>query len=195
MEKTHYNELIKSARKLKGITQQELADKAGISLRTVQRIEKGTEEISGFSLKQISNILEIPLEGLIMSNVNQLSIDENQTGSIKALYIASLLYIINPLLGILVPAIMGYTKQNKNDVYKKNLKIIITIHGVGLIILGAIILLIITGGLTSIAPEFFNSRESIYIFLFPVIYYIAIFIITFFYYYSSYKNKRTNLPL
>ncbi|QRQ61453.1 helix-turn-helix domain-containing protein [Sphingobacterium multivorum] len=64
MESQSANQLIKLARKRKGLTQQELADQAGVSLRTVQRIEKGTEEISGFSLKQISQILEIPLEQL-----------------------------------------------------------------------------------------------------------------------------------
>ncbi|WP_293953025.1 MULTISPECIES: helix-turn-helix domain-containing protein [unclassified Sphingobacterium] len=70
MESQSANQFIKLSRKRKGLTQQELADRAGVSLRTVQRIEKGTEEISGFSLKQISQILEIPLEQLIMPNVN-----------------------------------------------------------------------------------------------------------------------------
>ncbi|WP_336830152.1 helix-turn-helix transcriptional regulator [Sphingobacterium multivorum] len=78
MESQSANQLIKRSRKRKGLTQQELADQAGVSLRIVQRIEKGTEEISGFSLKQISQILEIPLEQLIMPNVNQISIDNNQ---------------------------------------------------------------------------------------------------------------------
>lgn len=71
MEKTNYNELIKNTRKANGLTQQELANEAGLSLRTVQRIEKGTEEISGFSLRQISNVLDIPLEQLIMQNVDK----------------------------------------------------------------------------------------------------------------------------
>lgn len=42
MTKPTINEIVKSARKAKGLTQQELADEAGISLRTVLRIEKGT---------------------------------------------------------------------------------------------------------------------------------------------------------
>ena len=61
MNKPNYNEIIKTARKTKGLTQQEHAGKAGVSLRTVQRIEKGTEEISGFSLRQICIVLDIPL--------------------------------------------------------------------------------------------------------------------------------------
>ncbi|OOG16513.1 hypothetical protein BWD42_19940 [Sphingobacterium sp. CZ-UAM] len=122
MESQTVNQLIKQSRKRRGLTQQDLANQAGLSLRTVQRIEKGTEEISGFSLRQISQVLEIPLEQLIMPNVNQISIDNNQSGSIKALYLASLTFLVNPLLGLLVPAIMGYTKQNKDAQYSKHLK-------------------------------------------------------------------------
>jgi len=39
MNKHHIAGLVKNGRRQKGITQQELADKAGISLRSVQRIE------------------------------------------------------------------------------------------------------------------------------------------------------------
>jgi transcriptional regulator with XRE-family HTH domain len=59
MNKPNYYEIIKTARKAKGLTQQELANEAGVSLRTVQRIEKGTEEISGFSLRQIRHTARI----------------------------------------------------------------------------------------------------------------------------------------
>ena len=47
-----------------------------------------------------------------------MSIDKDQTGSIKGLYLSSLLFLVNPLLGILVPAIMGYNKQNKSYLSK-----------------------------------------------------------------------------
>jgi len=41
MESQTVNQLIKQSRKRKGLTQQDLANQAGLSLRTVQRIEKG----------------------------------------------------------------------------------------------------------------------------------------------------------
>ncbi|CAM3836338.1 helix-turn-helix domain-containing protein [Sphingobacterium prati] len=180
MESQTVNQLIKQSRKRKGLTQQDLANQAGLSLRTVQRIEKGTEEISGFSLRQISQILEIPLEQLIMPNVNQISIDKNQSGSIKALYLASLTFLVNPLLGLLVPAIMGYTKQNKDAQYSRHLKKIIIIHATGLLFLGAFI-----GYL--LAADFFHFRlpsplhyifKSWLFLLIPMCYYAAIIIFT-----------------
>ena len=129
MNKPNYNEIIKTARKAKGLTQQELAGEAGVSLRTVQRIEKGTEEISGFSLRQICNVLDIPLEEIIMQNVNQISIDTNQIGSIRNLYLSSLCFVINPILGFLVPFIFGHTKQNKSELFVKHLQKITRFHG------------------------------------------------------------------
>jgi len=172
MNKPNYNEIIKSARKARGMTQKELADTASISLRTVQRIEKGNEEISGYSLKQISQVLEIPLEKIVMQNVNQISIDENQDGSIKALYLSSLLLFVNPFLGLIVPLIIGYNKHNKNDLYKRHLMTIVKINIIGLIILSLFIISVITDITTKIAPEFFNSSKSIYVMFTPFVYYI-----------------------
>ena len=139
MNKPNYNEIIKTARKSKGLTQQELADEAGVSLRTIQRIERGTEEISGFSLRQICNVLEIPLEEIIMQNVNQVSIDTNQTGSIRNLYLTSLSFILFPLLGFLIPGLIGITKRNKNEYYIKHFRFILLLHGIQSILILTIV--------------------------------------------------------
>lgn len=96
-----------------------------------------------------------------MQNVNQISIDENQNGSIKALYLSSLLLFVNPLLGLIVPLISGYYKQNKNDLYKINLKKIVKINLIGLLFLSLTIIVLFTGIITIIAPEFSNSRDSV----------------------------------
>ena len=130
MNKPNYNEIIKTARKAQGLTQQELADEAGVSLRTVQRIERETEEISGFSLRQICNVLDIPLEKIIMQNVDKVSIDNNQTVSIRNLYLSSLTFIIFPLLGFIVPAAVGLSKTNRSPNYNKHLRFILIIQGI-----------------------------------------------------------------
>lgn len=141
MNTPNYNDIIKTTRKAKGLTQQQLADETGLSLRTIQRIEKGTEEISGYSLNQISKVLDIPLEQIIMQNVDNLSIDTNQIGSIRNLYLSSLSFVINPLFGFLVPFIIGYSKQDKSKIFEQHLKKIIKYHGFYLILI--IILFII----------------------------------------------------
>ena len=51
--------VIREVRKLRGLTQLELSDETNISVRTIQRIEKDTVEPSLYSLKGISEILEV----------------------------------------------------------------------------------------------------------------------------------------
>lgn len=53
---------IADARNLKGLTQEELAEKANISLRTVQRIENNENIPRGKTLKLIGDTLEINLK-------------------------------------------------------------------------------------------------------------------------------------
>ena len=125
MEKQAIHEIIKQARKAKGMTQQDLADAGGLSLRTIQRIEKGEHDISGYSLKQISTVLEIPLEKLIMTNVEQVKIETTSNSAIKALYLSSLFFVINPLFGIIIPTILYFNKTNKDHLYKKHFRFIL----------------------------------------------------------------------
>ena len=51
--------VIREVRKLKGLTQLELSEESNISVRTIQRIEKDVVEPSLYSLKKISEILEV----------------------------------------------------------------------------------------------------------------------------------------
>jgi DNA-binding XRE family transcriptional regulator len=54
-------EKIKALRLAKGMTQQELSDQSGVSLRTVQRIEYGEVKPSLYSLKKLSEVLGMDL--------------------------------------------------------------------------------------------------------------------------------------
>lgn len=59
MNKTNVSQL----RKKYGLTQQELADKSYVTIRTVQRLEAG-EDVSLSSLSSIANALSVPISGL-----------------------------------------------------------------------------------------------------------------------------------
>ena len=63
--------VIREIRKLKGLTQVELSDETNISVRTIQRIEKDAVEPSLYSLKRISEILEVDL--LKIKNKNSMA--------------------------------------------------------------------------------------------------------------------------
>lgn len=57
-------ETIKALRNKKGLTQQQLADETGMTLRTIQRIENGEVKPSFHSLKNLSRVLEVDLAAL-----------------------------------------------------------------------------------------------------------------------------------
>jgi transcriptional regulator with XRE-family HTH domain len=57
-------EIIKELRIAKGMTQQQLADESGITLRTIQRIENGDVKPSLHSLNSLSKILNADLSEL-----------------------------------------------------------------------------------------------------------------------------------
>jgi hypothetical protein len=141
MEIQSASQLIKLSRKRKGLTQQQLADQAGVSLRTVQ-----------------------------------------------------LTFLVNPLFGLLVPAIMGYTKQNKDPLYSKHLKRIIVIQAVGLFFLGSFIgYIIIADFFKIVLPSFLSDIfNSAYFLLIPVCYYIVILTFTISNYIAIRKAKLSS---
>ena len=62
---------IKELRIKKGMTQQQLADNSGITLRTIQRIENGEVKPSLHSLNTISRVLEADLSALIQQSASK----------------------------------------------------------------------------------------------------------------------------
>lgn len=67
---------IAEARKLKGLTQEELADLSQINVRTIQRIEAGSNTPQSFTLKAIAKALELDY-GFLIATDNNVSATEN----------------------------------------------------------------------------------------------------------------------
>ena len=71
---------VKVLRKEKAFSQEELAKLSGLSLRTIQRIEKGETTPTGETLKRLSNVLEVsPQELLEWNTTNDILIKTIQT--------------------------------------------------------------------------------------------------------------------
>lgn len=77
MDKTSAATKIIHHRKLKGMTQETLADLTGLNIRSIQRIEAGDTSPRLFTLKAIADALEINLEELLpeptQHDLNQLA--------------------------------------------------------------------------------------------------------------------------
>lgn len=64
MENKQLAQRIRAFRKLKGLTQQELAERTGISLAVLGSIERGNRRAEEPMLVQIADVLEITLQEL-----------------------------------------------------------------------------------------------------------------------------------
>ncbi|MFC4162986.1 helix-turn-helix domain-containing protein [Epilithonimonas zeae] len=96
---------VKTLREAKNLTQTELAEKSGLSLRTIQRIESGNIP-KGFTLKAIAKTLEIEPENLFPKEEN-IPIDRA-----KLINLSALSGLIIPFGGIIFPAILTYKTQD-----------------------------------------------------------------------------------
>lgn len=100
---------VKILREKMNMTQNELAEKSGLSLRTVQRIEAGNI-LKGFTLKALAHALDTSPE--ILTSIPEEQIDIQRAKTINFSALAGLLI---PYGGIIIPAILTYqTKDPKN---------------------------------------------------------------------------------
>ncbi len=90
------SQTIVAQRKKKHLSQEELAHQSGISLRTIQRIEKGTVNPHGHTLKTLAIALELDLSKIETSHSG------NNLGTLRTLNAIGLLVIIAPLIHLFI---------------------------------------------------------------------------------------------
>lgn len=101
-------EQIARHRKEQGYSQDELSQFSGISLRTIQRIEKGTVHPRGYTLRSLAESLKIELADL---QTETASIDEEVIKKARTLNTLGLLVIFLPLISTFLQVI--YWTRNK----------------------------------------------------------------------------------
>lgn len=125
---------LKTVREQKNLTQEELSEKSKISVRTIQRIEAGTEP-KGHTLRALARALEIEENLLqdtivipeINDEVSEESIPEVMEKEqsdvnyslIKIINLSSLLFTLLPPLNILVPLLLMFTMKQRNSLVKE----------------------------------------------------------------------------
>lgn len=120
---------LKKIRETKNLTQEELAEKSGISVRTIQRIEAGTTP-KGYTLKTLAESLDVSENDLLTSETikEEIIIDEvvftteendslSNSGLIKIINLSSLPFAWLPIANFLPPLlIMLFTKEKSQMV-------------------------------------------------------------------------------
>jgi transcriptional regulator with XRE-family HTH domain len=124
MKKTELARRIKELRNRKGFSQEELSEKSGLSLRTIQRIENGETEPRGDSLKRLSIAFDVNPDDLIDWTVLE------DRRFLISLNLSALSFVLFPILGIIVPLIIWISRkdkiQNANEIAKSILNFQIT---------------------------------------------------------------------
>ena len=98
---------IKELRTRRGISQEELSERTGLSLRTIQRIENNETEPRGDSLKRLAQAFDVAPDELVDWTVQE------DRGFLLSLNLSSPSFLPFPLLGILVPLIIWISKKGK----------------------------------------------------------------------------------
>lgn len=122
---------LKAIREQKNLTQEELSERSKISVRTIQRIESGTEP-KGHTLRVLAQVLEIEESELLHTRVQ--SINENTGGEetdeeekepqinysyIKIINLSSLIFTLLPPLNIFVPLMLMFTLKQNNSLARQ----------------------------------------------------------------------------
>lgn len=98
---------LKEFRSRKGFSQEHLAEAAGLSLRTIQRIENGETTPRGDSLQRIAMALQVSPDELIDWQVME---DRNL---VLILQLSQFGFLAFPILGIIIPLVIWIFKKDK----------------------------------------------------------------------------------
>ena len=104
---------VKFLREQKHLTQEELAEDSGISIRTIQRIEAG-QEPKGHTAKALAKALNLDLNAL-----SKKPSEERNYSLIKIINLSSAFVCFIPLLNIIVPLAIMYFRKQFNSITKQ----------------------------------------------------------------------------
>lgn len=127
--------ILKTIREQKNITQEELSEKSKISVRTIQRIESGTEP-KGHTLRALAQVLDVQQNLLkntvVIAKTAEIKIERKEEelaqeninySLIKLINLSSLLFIIVPPLNILIPLLLMFKMKERNSLVRQIISI------------------------------------------------------------------------
>ncbi|WP_439506760.1 helix-turn-helix domain-containing protein [Sediminibacterium sp.] len=129
---------LKAIREQQNFTQEEISEKSGVSVRTIQRIESGKDP-KGYTLRILAQTLGIEENELTTSikteTVNTVNI------KIKLINLSSLPFTIIPIANIIVPIILIYVWKIRNPLTKQivSIQIVWTIIAPIIFLLGVLL--------------------------------------------------------
>ena len=94
------------------LTQKELSEKSGISIRTIQRIESGITP-KGFTAKALAKALNVDEDSL------NKELEEIDITTINIINLSSLIFVFIPILNFIIPLVISTFKKEKSTITKQ----------------------------------------------------------------------------
>lgn len=170
MKDSRLSERVKKLRKQKGLTQELLAENAGLSLRTIQRIENNETVPRGDSLKRLALALETTPDEIIDWQITE------DKGYLTLMSLSALGFLFFPILGVIIPLIFWILKKDKLKKVNELGKSIMNFEITWCLIFFSCFILMFFGffsGLTTLSPKsillFYIPLIILYFFNFAVI--------------------------
>ena len=108
---------LKKIRTKLGLTQEELADKSGISVRTIQRIETGLSPGSAYTIKTLAKTLDVSIKDILQADDFESS-EVIGIRKVKLMNLAGLSLAFFPFGNIIFPSI-AFSLNKRNSVVDK----------------------------------------------------------------------------
>lgn len=126
MKRQSLKENLLYQRKLKGLTQEDLADKTTVGVRTIQRIEKGEVQPHLQTVKLLAVGLEIDVNDLIvLENPKEETIKRKW---MLLLHGSPFFGLIIPMANVLFPLFIWISKAEDNKIYDEHGRAVINFH-------------------------------------------------------------------
>jgi len=122
---------LKTIRERQNLTQEEVAEQSGISVRTIQRIEAGTAP-KGHTLRTLAKALAVEEKELLAGAISieqestnkELTVDREahvpiRYPAVKLINLSSILFILLPPLNILVPLLLMFWLKQQNELVRQ----------------------------------------------------------------------------
>ena len=105
-------------RKLKGLTQKDLSDRTNVTVRTIQRIEKGETDPHLQTIKLLAAALEVEVDELMVLEDPK---EENiQKKWLLLIHATPFIGFVIPLANIFIPLFLWIHKRDDNRIYREH---------------------------------------------------------------------------
>lgn len=186
MKESHFSKKVKSLRTSKGMSQEELADVTGLSLRTIQRIENNETEPRGDSLKRLAQALNTTPDAIIEWRV------EEDPNYLIMMAFGSFAFVVFPLLGIVIPLVLWILKKDKMSAVDHLGKAIINFQLTWTVLLGLNIILFLMLIFTGFGGEENPWYQPWYFVILVFLIYLIVLIVSLINVFKIYKNQPFN---